>query len=115
MTKKYFFITVSLLAMIPLLSLRNAPHTVQGVVWYRPPLATYPTTKLAGVDVIVGGTSLGTQTDSQGRYYLTIPDGSKKLTFMFLGLGTQTINVNNRTVINVELVEEMEARKKVDF
>lgn len=60
---------------------------------------------MMGVSVAVLGTSTGTATDLDGKYTITVPSDAK-LTFSFIGYGTQTIAVNGRKQINVELVSE---------
>ncbi len=63
-------------------------------------------TPLPGVTVAIKGTSQGTITDSEGNYTLTgiFPDAT--LVFSFVGMRTQEIAVNGRSVINISLLEE---------
>ncbi|WP_183576461.1 SusC/RagA family TonB-linked outer membrane protein [Mucilaginibacter sp. X5P1] len=57
---------------------------------------------LPGASVSVKGTSVGSMTDANGKYSITVPkDGV--LTFSFIGYTTQEINVDGKTVINVTL------------
>ncbi len=58
---------------------------------------------LPGVSVIIEGTSLGTTTDMNGKYTLTVPDGSKSITFSFVGMEKQTIAFTGQSTINVVL------------
>ncbi len=74
---------------------------VSGVVTSSEDGATLP-----GVTVAVQGTTLGTVTDMDGRYQLTVaPDAT--LVFTFIGMTPQTIPVNGRTTINVVLVPDV--------
>ncbi|MBD0257520.1 MAG: SusC/RagA family TonB-linked outer membrane protein [Cytophagales bacterium] len=57
---------------------------------------------LPGVNVVVRGSSSGTVTDAQGRYSISVGDGTT-LVFSFVGLTTQEIPVNNRSAIDVQL------------
>lgn len=57
---------------------------------------------LAGVSVSVQGTSTGTQTDASGNYSLIAPSNGT-LVFTYVGYEGQTIAINNRTVLNVQL------------
>jgi len=60
---------------------------------------------LPGVSVRVKGTTVGTTTDMQGNFSLNAPDNST-LIFSYIGYVSQEIAVNNRTNINVTLVED---------
>ena len=57
---------------------------------------------LPGVSVVIKGTHLGTATDAMGKYSIRI-DGKAVLVFTFIGMQTQEIPVNNRSVVNVNL------------
>ncbi len=58
---------------------------------------------LPGVNVIVTGTTQGTITGVDGKYIIDIPEGSKSLTFTFVGMKTQEIGIGALTQINVTL------------
>ncbi|MBW6501924.1 MAG: carboxypeptidase-like regulatory domain-containing protein, partial [Bacteroidales bacterium] len=60
-----------------------------------------------GVSVVVVGTSIGTLTDAEGRYSISVPVGDNILAFTFIGMTRVEEPVGNRTVINVTLQEEM--------
>src|SRR5690554_1416187 len=80
--------------------------TVQGVV-------TDETGEpLPGVTVSVQGTTIGTATDIDGRYALTVPDDSN-LVFSFIGFETLTVPVGDRNVIDVVLSEDMASLEEV--
>ncbi len=54
---------------------------------------------LAGVSVLVTGTPVGTQTDGSGNYRLTnVPQGSRTLTFSYIGYETKTANITGGTI-----------------
>ncbi len=44
-----------------------------------------------------------TITDFDGKFSLEVPEGGKSLTFMYIGMKTQTVEISNQTVINVKL------------
>lgn len=67
---------------------------------------------LAGVTVTVQGKVAATQTDANGNYSLQAA-GDDVLVFRFIGYGTQEINVNDRTTINVALEQEGTALDEV--
>ncbi|NDV65428.1 TonB-dependent receptor [Bacteroides sp. 224] len=57
-----------------------------------------------GANVSVKGQTLGTITDLNGNYELSVPSGAT-LIFSYIGYDTQEIPVNGRTLINVTLKE----------
>ena len=59
---------------------------------------------LIGVNIIVKGTTVGTVTDFDGRYSLSIPYDGKELSFNYIGFESQDIDINN-SLINVRLNE----------
>ncbi len=60
---------------------------------------------LPGVTVVVKGTQVGTATDVDGSYAISLPAGSADvLIFSFVGYKSQEIAVGNQTSINVSLV-----------
>lgn len=58
---------------------------------------------LPGVSVLLKGTNIGTQTDINGNYSLTVPDGNVVLQFSYTGFETQEVMVNGRPVIDIKL------------
>jgi len=71
---------------------------IRGVVTSTEDGATIP-----GVSIVVKGTMLGTSTDINGAYELEVPVESTHLIFSFVGMITQEVAINNRTLINVVL------------
>src|SRR5690606_16966512 len=67
---------------------------------------------IPGAAVSVSGTTIGTVTDLEGNYSLTVPDGSV-LRFSFIGYETQEIEVGDLSVINVTLTEDMASLDEV--
>ena len=82
---------------------------------------------LPGVTVMIKGTTLGTVTNDQGVFQLSIPEPvGKVLVFSFIGMATQEVKIKNTEPLNVtleETVSEMEeavvtgiyTRKKESF
>ncbi|GAB4029655.1 SusC/RagA family TonB-linked outer membrane protein [Spirosoma jeollabukense] len=68
---------------------------------------------LPGVSVVVKGSPRGTTSDAQGRYQLNIPNGSATLVFSFVGYVTQEQAVNNKSVIDVQLVPDNKSLNEV--
>ena len=67
---------------------------------------------MIGVSVMVDGTTTGTITDIDGRYNISA-NGNSVLVFSYLGYRTQKINVENRSTLNVQLVEDTKALEEV--
>ncbi|MER3318252.1 MAG: carboxypeptidase-like regulatory domain-containing protein [Allomuricauda sp.] len=60
---------------------------------------------LIGANVLVQGTTNGTQTDFDGNYTISA-DGSATLVFSYVGFSTQEVAINGRSVIDVTLMED---------
>ncbi|PZX53288.1 SusC/RagA family TonB-linked outer membrane protein [Algoriphagus chordae] len=58
---------------------------------------------LPGATVLVKGTTVGTTTDLDGNYSITVPAGSDVLIYTFVGLKPSEETIGNRSVINVTL------------
>jgi TonB-linked SusC/RagA family outer membrane protein len=61
---------------------------------------------LAGVTVLVKGTTTGTQTDGNGKFSINIPGTDAVIQLSFIGFTPQEIRVQNGSVVNVSLVQE---------
>ena len=60
---------------------------------------------LPGVSVIVRGTTIGTTTDINGEFTITVPSDTSVLQFRFIGYQMQEIIVGNRRIIAVTMLE----------
>lgn len=67
---------------------------------------------LPGVTIVVEGYSSGTVTDLEGKYSLTVPEGST-LVFSFVGYRSETRTIGSQSVINVTLQEDMRGLEEV--
>ncbi|HYG20883.1 MAG TPA: SusC/RagA family TonB-linked outer membrane protein [Ohtaekwangia sp.] len=69
---------------------------------------------IPGVSVVLKGTTVGTTTDTEGNFAL---DGSEvlngTLVFSFIGFTSQEVAVQNQTVINVTLAEDITTLNEV--
>lgn len=59
------------------------------------------------VTIAIKGTSQGVYTDTDGKFSVTVQDGSAVLVFSFVGYVKQEITVGNLSVINVVLQEDL--------
>jgi len=64
-------------------------------------------TPLPGVNVVVQNTTIGTTTDVEGRYSLSVPGPDAVLVFSFVGYQQQEIPVGDQQTINVTLREDI--------
>lgn len=67
---------------------------------------------LAGANVIVQGTTIGTVADMAGNYSITIPNNARQLTYSFIGFNPQTLPITGN-VMNVALEENAMALDEV--
>ena len=70
-------------------------------------------TPLPGVAVVLQGTSIGTVTNFEGNYSISVPADSEVLVFSFVGMTTQEVPIEGRTTINVQLEPELLAVDEV--
>jgi TonB-linked SusC/RagA family outer membrane protein len=61
---------------------------------------------LPGATVLVKGTTVGTTTDLDGNYSISVPAGSDVLIFSFVGLKAKEEAIGNRSVVNVTLTTD---------
>ena len=91
---KFSVLTFLCLLILNVASAQNV--TVKGVVKDEGGLP------VPSVNVIIKGTSNGTQTDVNGNYSISTPSNST-LVFTYIGYNTQEIPVNGQQTINVSL------------
>lgn len=68
---------------------------------------------LIGVSVQISGTSLGTITDVDGNFTLSNVASDGKLHVSYVGMQSETIPVNNRTVIEIIMKEDIASLHEV--
>ena len=61
---------------------------------------------IPGVSVVVRGTTIGTVTNVDGNYSLSVPDDATNLLFSFVGMKTKDVVIGGRTTINVVMESE---------
>ncbi|NBB86655.1 MAG: SusC/RagA family TonB-linked outer membrane protein, partial [Bacteroidetes bacterium] len=81
----------------------HAQQTVSGVVTDASDGTTIP-----GVTVAVRGTQVGTLTDTEGRFEITLPADRRTLVFSFVGYATQQVTVEEgQTQLEVALEQDV--------
>lgn len=68
---------------------------------------------LPGVTVLIKGTQLGTATDGDGNYQLTVPAQGHALVFIMVGMETREETIGERSEINVTMVADVNEMKEV--
>jgi TonB-linked SusC/RagA family outer membrane protein len=68
---------------------------------------------LPGVTVMVKGTTIGTITDSDGRYTLSKVPDKATLVFSFVGMKTKEVVITSQTEVNVVLEDDVQGVEEV--
>lgn len=89
-------------------SIVNADKTVSGKV-----VSTEDNSPIPGVSIVVKGTTIGSNTDGEGTFKITVKDNGAILVFSAVGFEKQEITVGNRTTINVSLGVDQKSLNEV--
>jgi TonB-linked SusC/RagA family outer membrane protein len=100
--------TLLVLLLFAGLQVAFAQRTITGRV-----TKTTDNTALAGVTVLVKGTTTGMTTDTDGRYSIAVPNNEAILQFSFIGLNPKEVAVGAQTIIDVALEEAMRQMDEV--
>jgi TonB-dependent starch-binding outer membrane protein SusC len=68
---------------------------------------------LPGVNVMLKGSNIGTTTDLNGSYRISIPSAGGVLIFSFIGLATEEVNVGSRSIIDVSMKNDLKQLSEV--
>jgi TonB-linked SusC/RagA family outer membrane protein len=68
---------------------------------------------IPGVNVVLKGTTSGTTTDLDGNYRVSVPEEGGTLVFSFIGLASQETEIGARSVIDVQMTEDVEQLAEV--
>jgi TonB-linked SusC/RagA family outer membrane protein len=68
---------------------------------------------LAGVNILMKGTTNGVATDIDGKYMIRVSGHTSVLEFSYIGFTIQSVAVGDRTVINVMLREDTQLMEEV--
>ncbi|MCK9412539.1 MAG: SusC/RagA family TonB-linked outer membrane protein [Prolixibacteraceae bacterium] len=61
---------------------------------------------IPGATVLVKGTTVGTITDSEGKFKLSLPVGAKSLVISFIGMKTQEVTIGRTSTFNFVMEDE---------
>ncbi len=62
---------------------------------------------------MVKGTTIGTTTDIDGNYFISVPDKNAVLVFSYIGFESQEVKVGGQININVNMSEESNSLDEV--
>lgn len=96
MRKITLFLTLFLFIGLQVIQAQN--RTITGKVTSAEDGSAIP-----GVTVAAKGTTIGTSTDVDGKYSLSVPVSTKYLTFSFIGMTTKEIEIGDRKVVDAVL------------
>ena len=68
---------------------------------------------LPGVNVLAKGTTVGTVTDIDGNYRLTVDDNVSTLVFSSIGYETKEVSINDQSTINLVLTPDVQSLSEV--
>ncbi len=68
---------------------------------------------LPGVNIIAKGTAIGTVTDVDGNYRLSVPDDTQTLLFSSVGYTTEEVTIGNQTVVDVSMAPDITSLSEV--
>ncbi|MEX2592539.1 MAG: TonB-dependent receptor [Anditalea sp.] len=109
---KYLFLILFLQAFfIPSLMAKKSETMVEKIV--RGQVTGDDGEGIPGANIRIKDTTIGTVTDLDGNYQITVPNDEAILIFSFIGMASQEEVVGNRTVINVLLASDMSGLDEV--
>ncbi len=97
--KNKLLFTFSLLVFLASTAVAQEERTIEGTV------TDAEGKSLPGVNVLVKGTNIGTATNAEGHYEITISEENVTLIFSMVGFEQQEINTQDRSEIDVVLQE----------
>lgn len=68
---------------------------------------------LAGVNIVIKGVTLGTNSDKDGNYSITVPGSDAILVFSFIGYTSIEMPVAGQTVIDIALVNQFQSLDEI--
>lgn len=68
---------------------------------------------MIGVSVSVKGTTVGINTDINGKYTLAVPESATTLVFTYIGMKKQEVEIGNRSLVDVIMESEVKGLDEV--
>ena len=88
-------------------ALANTDKTITGLV------TSENNEPLPGVNISIKGTTIGTNTNVDGKYSISVGEDEPILVFSFVGFMAQELRVGNNTQVNVKLIPDVKALEEV--
>src|SRR6187551_849786 len=66
--------------------------------------------EIPGVNVLVKGTAIGTATDAEGAYSLTVPADQATggvIVFSFIGYLSEEVVINGQTIVDMQMIPDI--------
>jgi TonB-dependent starch-binding outer membrane protein SusC len=106
--RKFLRLKVVLLAMLVTSMAWAQERTVRGKV-----TASEDGSGLPGVNVVLKGTAVGTVSDADGNYSLSVPENGGVLVFSFIGFLTKEVEIGTQAVLNASLDSDVKQLSEV--
>ncbi len=68
---------------------------------------------MPGVNVIIKGTTVGTTTDLDGNYRISVPSTAESLVFSFIGMNTSEVEIGARSIIDNAMTSDVQQLAEV--
>ncbi len=94
-------LVLSLIVLVGMNALLAQTKTITGTV-----VGSEDGDPIPGISVVVKGTTIGTITRVDGTYSLSVPEDATNLLFSFVGMTTQDVVIDGRSVIDISMVSE---------
>ncbi len=101
------FLALWLLGMLPLLAFAQE-KAVTGVI-----ISGEDNSTLPGVTVVLKNSTVGTTTDQDGKYRLSVTGENPTLVFSAVGFVTQEVAIGNRSTVDVSMVVDLKTLNEV--
>lgn len=95
---KIAFLSVLMVSLVQTNLFAQNEHEVSGTVTDATSGETLP-----NVTIVVEGTDVGTTSDLEGEFSITVPDAEGSLRFTFVGYETQTVPIEGRSQIDIAM------------
>ncbi len=105
---KKISVLIMLLAVLGLQLAQAQVRQITGTVTSSEDGASMP-----GVQIVVLGTTIGTTTDANGQYSLSVPESARILQFFFVGMKTVDAQIGDQTTIDVVMESDLLALDEV--
>ena len=97
-----YTITDHKIILAPVILTSVTQQTISGIV-----IDALTAQPMPGVNILVKGTLVGTQTDAGGKYKLPLQAANSVISFSFIGYNTQDITYTGQLVLDIKLAPKM--------